>query len=215
MRFALLMILPLGRARKLWKRMKRHVMTSAGQQPRFETAGHCHSVSFTFSPAVLALRAAFLARLGLTNRSFVTLHVRRTDAASLCNTSVDDVARYVACSQRTSAAAQAAPLVLFTDELSPHYLYGLLTRLATEANGGRGPVYHGDALLHRLAAGGGDGGDNGGDNYFIYAATSAIKESAAGWLTRRHEMRHGNCNRCDNPFELRRRRVRDDNPLPP
>ena len=63
-------------------------------------------------------------------------------------------------------------------------------------------MHHGDALLERLVA-----ADDlpRGDNFLIYAASSAIKEAAEGWLVQRHDPVHGDCNECDDPFAKRQR----------
>lgn len=163
---------------------------------------------------MLRLRERFLAQLGLRNKTFVSLHVRRGDTQSQCKTSVAEVLRYVACSRRTSARAAVSPIVVFTDEREPRYLAALLSGLASAAksnastvaaDGGarhRATVHHGDALLERLVA-----ADDlpRGDNFLIYAASSAIKEAAEGWLVQRHDPVHGDCNECDDPFAKRQR----------
>jgi len=169
-----------------------------------------------YSPTVVSLREQLLGQLGLRDRPFVTLHVRRGDVASKCPTEVDDVVRYVACSENRSANVGAVPLLLFTDERAPSYLQALLARLAhlrTGYRGGGGPVMHGDALVEALISrdGGGPAGTAAGDNFLVYAVSSAVKERAMGWLTRRWA---NGCPQCDDAVAKRRQFLNRPHCLP-
>ena len=216
-------------------RMKQHLaelQRGAGESPtahwppHFEGQGQCDRLHFSYSDSVLAMRERFLRRLGLHKTPFVTLHVRRGDRIRMdaaaakggCNTSVVEIARYVACSYRKAPKLSSAPLILFTDERSPSYLLPLLNRLASDREAGQSAlrIIHGDAVIERLLEERGvASADEGSDNYFVYAVADAIKMTAAGWLSRRHLVSYGWCNDCDDPYERRKEPGRDGNPMAP
>ena len=108
-----------------------------------------------------------------SNSQFVTLHVRRGDTVSQCDTTVPAVLAFLNCSKALAAYAPRRPqLLIFTDETDEAYLSELLSELQALPRWG-GKVSHGDALVAATI-----GQRASHDNYEVYAAAAYIMSRA-------------------------------------
>lgn len=106
----------------------------------------CHNFAIRPSAETLEAASKFRSELGLTQRHYATLHVRRGDAKVACDTSVAKVSAYASCSLGKSVNMTLAPLILFTDEVDPEYLAALHGNLS-KVFGGLRKVILGDRVL--------------------------------------------------------------------
>jgi len=158
----------------------------------------CSYATMSTSAASIIVRDRVLTSLGLTARSYMTLHIRRGDAKDACNTDISVVAAYLDCSIPASSLLPAQPmkLLIFTDETDRHYLDQLMRRIK-DLRSVHGmnlvvPV-HADPLilnvLHHMQS----ELHVPTDNYFVYLVGTAVQDESLLPMERR---RGYNCQRC-------------------
>jgi len=121
------------------------------------------------SSSVLQVAMQVEAALGVTNGSALfTLHVRRGDVKTQCNTSAPAVLEYMQCELGRSTESSHDTLVLLTDETDQTWLDQVVAKLSKLPRWA-GRVKHGDPLIvTQLPA------DLRSDNYMAYAVASML-----------------------------------------
>lgn len=134
--------------------------------------GHCPLVSMEPSPSIVTAAQRFFYALQVQPGSYVTLHIRRRDAALACDTSIPKVVDYVKCSldQVGWLNRTDQPLIVFTDEQDPTYLDDLLNALYKTFNSQRS-VFLGDSAIHSVSC--------YHDGPFVFATSLYIRHQAA------------------------------------
>ena len=165
----------------------------------------CSYVLQTASREVVALAESFLAEQRLRRGEFVTLHLRRGDVLSTCDSSPSAVVAYVQCSYWAIpevAAGHQVPLVVFSDETDRNYTRALLHALApigVTSTGSSTPsaaayqrgfsrFVFAEVPLAKLAKRAG----RGSDNFFVYAAVREVISAASAGL----QMNRESCGLC-------------------
>jgi hypothetical protein len=128
-----------------------------------------------YGDATLALREALFRRAGATAGKYLTLHLRRGDALSQCDTTIPTVVSFVECELRNEGRfhTHSESLLLFTDEADPTYLRDVVGNLSALWQGQR-TVLHADPLISDLS--------DDADNFLIFNIGLAVMEEAVSAL---------------------------------
>ena len=174
---------------------------------RYKTRRLCSYVTQRPSVTVRTLAAAFASKHHLRTHHYVSMHIRRKDAAAVCDSNPRAAARYVRCSAMALANSSSfpsamprslrVPLLIFTDETNKTYLSALTSALEAVASSLHpslhpslklSPVVMAETWMAKVAA-------NLGlpdDNYLRFAAGRMVKEAGLQLL----EMNRHHCGKC-------------------
>ena len=113
------------------------------------------------------------AALGVVDGSLYTLHIRRGDTKSKCNTSVPAVVEYMKCPKARWNEPHDDVLVLLTDETDPAFIEDATNELSKLPRWGGG-VKHGDPVIAAQLP-----EDDRSDNFLVYAVVGLLRSAAA------------------------------------
>ena len=126
------------------------------------------------------------------NSDFGSLHIRRGDAASVCNTDLKNIKNYLECSLK-SCKENSFSIILFTDETSETYINGISEILSSLNH----TMLNGENLIKKMLKGSMKNGDltrKHDNNFFVFEVSNYIKQAARYHLVQRRRLQ---CNDCD------------------
>ena len=123
---------------------------------------------------------------------FGSLHIRRGDATSVCNTDLNKIENYLKCSLKT-CNKNNFPIILFTDETSEKYINGIGEILLALNH----TFVNGESLIRKVLKDSIRNGDltkKHDNNFFRFEVSNYIKEATQYNLVQRRRLQ---CNSCD------------------